>query len=129
MALFGRSDKEKEAGGSSDAPPPRPVMGREGYCRICNKRVMFTRCWQRPRPLAKCEACGAPFDNPAAVYGKTIPACPRCGEYLEQPGFEYGMCDGCGSKYEFVQGAKPSLLPNRVQREAMDKIGRAWVRE
>ncbi len=129
MALFGRSDKEKEAVASSGVPQARPVMGREGYCRICKKRVMFTRCWQRPRPLAKCEACSAPFDNPVAVYAKTIPACPRCGEYLEQAGFEYGMCDGCGSKYEFVQGAKASLLPNRVQRDEMDKVGRAWIRE
>lgn len=130
MALFGRNDNKVAApSGSGDAPQGRPVLGRDGYCRICGKRVMFSRCWQRPRPLAKCEACGTPFDNPAAVYAKTIPACPRCGEYLEQAGFEYGMCDECGSKYEFVQGAKPSLLPSRAQREAMDKNGRMWVRE
>lgn len=127
MALFGRSDKEKDTGGGAAAT--RPVLGRDAYCRICAKRQTFTRCWQRPRPLAKCEACGAPFDNPAAIYGKNIPACPKCGEYLEQPGFEYGLCDACGSKFEFAQGAKPSLLPNRAQREAMDQVGHVWTRE
>ena len=46
-------------------------------------------------------------------------------EFLEQPGFEYGQCDGCRSKYELVTGAKPGLLPNKQQRAEMDKVGKA----
>jgi hypothetical protein len=58
-----------------------------------------------------------------------MPACPQCGELLEHPGFEYGLCDVCGSKHELVPGTRPSLLPNKVQREAMAKHGRVWRHE
>jgi hypothetical protein len=69
------------------------------------------------------------FENPAALYNKNQPACPTCGEFLEQPGFEYGLCDGCGSKYEIMQGTVPSLLPNKKQRHAMNKVGKSWSKD
>lgn len=76
--------------------------------------------------MTQCTACGLAFPNPAELYKKFQPVCPRCGEYLEQPGFEYGLCDGCGSKFELVVGAKPGLLANRQQREEMNKLGKVW---
>jgi hypothetical protein len=79
--------------------------------------------------VMRCSCCGLVFENPAALYKRLQAACPKCGEFLEQPGFEYGLCDGCGSRYELVPGTKPSLLPNRAQRAAMAKYGRAWRKE
>jgi len=67
------------------------------------------------------------FDDPAGLYRRALPVCARCGEYLEHPGFEYGLCDGCGSKYELVAGAKPGLLPNLKQRQEMDKHGKSRI--
>ena len=64
------------------------------------------------------------FESAETLYGRSLPACPKCGEYLEQPTFEYGLCDGCGSKYELVDGTLPNLLPNLYQRQEMDKVGR-----
>jgi hypothetical protein len=104
-------------------------MGRDAFCRICNARQHVTRCWLQVDPVNPCTGCGTAFPDPAALYKKFQPACPRCGEFLEQPGFEYGLCDGCGSKYELVPGTKPGLLPNRTQRAAMAKYGHAWRRE
>ena len=86
----------------------------------------MTRCWVRTAYLTQCMCCGLAFENPAALYQRNQPACPRCGEFLEHPGFEYGLCDVCGSKYELVAGAKPGLLPNKRQRDEMNKHGKAW---
>jgi len=128
MALFGKSNKDtpKESAESSLA---HPVMGREAFCRMCNARKPFSRCWLRVKMVMRCSCCGLVFENPAALYKRLQAACPKCGEFLEQPGFEYGLCDGCGSRYELVPGTKPSLLPNRAQRAAMAKYGRAWRKE
>ena len=66
------------------------------------------------------------FEDLDMVYRRFQPACPACQEFLEQPGFEYGFCDGCGSKYEIMTGSKPGLLPNKAQRAEMNKHGRSW---
>ncbi|HOE65681.1 MAG TPA: hypothetical protein PLO62_04070 [Candidatus Hydrogenedentes bacterium] len=126
MALFGRRDKDA----AKTAAPAglRPTMGRIAYCRVCAKDQPMTRCWMRTAYLVQCMCCGLAFEDPAALYRRNQPACPRCGEFLEHPGFEYGLCDGCGSKYELVSGAKPGLLPNKRQRDEMSKQGKAWSR-
>lgn len=105
----------------------RPVMGREALCRLCSDRKRFSRCWLRTEPVRRCGCCGQVFEDPAALYRRSQPACPTCGECLEQPGFEYGFCDGCGSKYELVAGAKPGLLPNKRQRAEIDRVGKSWI--
>ncbi len=125
MALFGKGDKGK-ARARRGADEALPVVGRRAFCRICDDYRQFTKCWLRAQHIAKCPECGLVFQNPAELYEKFQPACPRCGEFLEQPGFEYGICDGCGSKYELVPGTKPGLLPNRQQRAEMDKHGKIW---
>ncbi len=127
MALFGQ--KKRDADKPSPAPPVRQVMGREVYCAVCKAYRAFSRCWLRVVSVAKCTCCGLEFPAPEAVYRKHLPACPRCGEYLEHPGFEYGLCDTCGSKFELVQGAKPGLLPNRTQRESMSVYGKTWSKD
>ncbi len=130
MALFGRGDKEKaETPQAQNASQVRPLPGHPALCRICSDRLNFSRCWLRVTMLTQCPCCGTPFPDPARVYAQTLPLCPRCGEYLEQPGFEYGLCDRCGSKHELIQGTKPSLLPNRQQRIEMEKNGKSWRRE
>jgi len=126
VALFSRGDRESK---DPSVTQTRPVLGREAFCRICGSRQQFTRCWLRVGYVAPCPSCGAVFNDPAALYKKTLPECPRCGEYLEQPGFEYGLCDGCGSKFEVVAGSKPSLLPNKQQRAEMEKLGHAWRKD
>lgn len=63
------------------------------------------------------------FQNTRQLYAQLQPACPQCGEFLEQPGFEYGFCDRCGSKHEIVPGTKPGLLPNAQQRAEMARRG------
>jgi hypothetical protein len=78
--------------------------------------------------VTKCTGCGAILDNPEPLYAEFQPACPRCGEFLEQPHFIYGLCDGCGSKFELMDGTKPGLLPNRQQRAAMEAHGKTWRR-
>jgi len=128
MALFSRGDKPKEPE-QPQASQARPVPGRMSLCRVCDKQQPFSRCWIRVTALTQCPCCGVMFPNPAAVYQQTLPACPQCGEYLEQPGFEYGLCDGCGSKYELVKGTKPGLLPNRQQRAEMATHGQVWRRK
>lgn len=124
MALF----KKSSAGGSppqqGGAPNRQPTLATRAYCRICRADRPFSSCWQRLRQVAKCECCGLDFPNPAKLYEPFQPMCPRCEEFLEQPNFEYGICDGCGSKFELMSGIPPGLLPNRAQREAMNKIGR-----
>lgn len=78
--------------------------------------------------MVQCPNCKTFFEDIPAIYKENQPTCPRCGEYLEQPGFEYGLCDGCGSKYELVTGTKPGLLPNAKQRAEMEKNGKVWRR-
>jgi len=129
MALFGRGEKKESGNEAATAPAARPVMGREALCRVCGKRQMFTRCWLCVDRLKRCSCCGLVFENSDLLYSRSMPACPRCGEFLEQPGFEYGLCDVCGSKYELVSGSRPSLLPNKQQRAVMEKRGHAWRRE
>lgn len=107
----------------------RAVMARSAYCRVCKDYRNFSRCWLRTGMVPKCTCCGIEFENPAALYRKFQPACPRCGEFLEQPGFEYGLCDGCGSKYELIQGTVPSLLPNKKQRDTMNQVGKSWSKD
>ncbi len=130
MALFGRSDK------TPSAPKPgagdqgmHPIVGRTIHCRVCDAERMLTRCWRRTALVRQCTCCGTPFENPRLLYAKIPPVCPKCGEPLEQPSFDYGLCDGCGSKYEIVEGTKPGLLPNRQQRAEMEKHGHAWRKD
>lgn len=128
MALFsGRGDKQPPAG--AQQPTIRQIPAREIFCRVCNADRTLSRCWERLAPLVGCPACNTAFENPRALYALNLPACPRCGEFLEQPGFQYGLCDGCQSKYEIVPGTKPTLLPNKRQRDEMDKFGKAWMRD
>ncbi len=123
MGLFGRKDKEPAQG--TAAAGTRPTMPRIAYCSVCNRDQQFSRCWLRTTLVTQCGCCGQAFQEPRAIYAQNLPACPRCGEFLEHPGFEYGLCDGCGSKFEVVQGTKPGLLPNKQQRDAMNRHGRS----
>jgi len=122
VALFGKSEKPS----SKHSHEAVPVVGREVYCRICDAYRPFTKCWLRQQPMTRCPECGAIFHDVEALYRKFQPVCPQCGAFLEQPGFEYGLCDVCGSRFEIVTGAKPGLLPNRRQRAEMAKHGKAW---
>ncbi len=113
-------------------PPPDatrdqsfPLTSRKAWCQVCRKEQQFTKVWRRGAQMRGCPCCGMTFENPAALYKLVQPACPKCKEPLEQPGFDYGMCDGCGSKYELVEGAKPGLIPNLQQREEMEKHGKS----
>ncbi len=127
MALFGLGDKHKR----EDGPPQstaRPLAAHEAFCRVCNRHQKFSRCWLRVNPLPECPCCKTIFENPDEIYKANQPLCPRCGEYLEQPGFEYGLCDGCGSKFELTTGTQPGLLPNAKQRDEMEKNGKVWRR-
>ena len=124
MALFSRGEKSPK-----QAPIPQeethPIVGKEAYCRICDSDQQFTRCWHRVRMMRECPCCQFLFEDPRAYYALFQPACPKCGEYLEQPDFEYGLCDGCGSKFEIMDGSRPCLIPNRQQRAEMDQHGKA----
>lgn len=106
--------------------PPQetfPLVARQAWCSVCDAYTTFTRIWRRGAMMRKCPNCGALFENPALLYKRFQPACPRCAEPLEQPDFDYGLCDRCGSKFELMEGAKPGLLPNQQQRQEMDKHG------
>jgi hypothetical protein len=98
-------------------------LGKQAFCRVCNDQRQFTQCWLRVGLIKTCPECGFELDT-EQVYNKYQPVCPRCEEHLEQPSFEYGLCDVCGSKYELMSGSKPSLLPNRAQRAEMNKHGK-----
>ncbi|MBP8132467.1 MAG: hypothetical protein KA184_23045 [Candidatus Hydrogenedentes bacterium] len=127
MALFGLGRKrDGQSGDTGDQT--FPIVGHTAYCRICDAERMFTRCWRRAAMLRQCPCCGTAFERPEALYARAQPACPQCGEPLEQPDFDYGLCDGCGSKFELMEGTRPSLLPNRQQREEMAKHGKSWSR-
>jgi len=117
MALFGKKDKEADAPSN---PVTVPLVGKTAFCTVCNAYRQFTRCWRRLQPVRQCTCCALAFENVAALYMRNQPACPRCGEFLEHPGFEYGLCDGCGSKFELVDGAKPGMLPSLEQRKKMN---------
>ena len=126
MPLFRRNEKNAPASAAGASPDKvRPLPARRVFCATCNSEQTFTRCWTRPAMLRACTCCKTAFPDPAALYKRRLPACPQCGEYLEHPNFEYGLCDGCGSKFEIMPGAKPGLLPNREQRQEMDKHGKA----
>lgn len=126
MGLFRRNKPAEDAAPAADGPGGGVLtIGRDAHCRLCNGMRHFSRCWLRPKMLTACTHCNTPFDNPQALYARRPPVCPHCGEYLEHPGFEYGNCDDCGSKYELVEGCVPSLLPNAAQRDAMNKTGRS----
>ena len=122
MALFGKGSNEK---GQKSGAEAAPTMARDAHCRICRASRHFTKCWVRLRPLAVCPCCQSPIEDPQGAYRRHVPQCPRCEEFLEHPGFEYGVCDGCGSKFELVNGALPGLLPNKRQRDAMNEHGRS----
>ena len=130
MALFGRGDKGegKKAAGKGGAGI-NILVGREVYCSVCGKLQSFTRCWRRVRPEPQCPCCGMTFEDLRSLYAHAQPACPNWAEPLEQPDFDYGLCDGCGSKFEVVEGTKPSLFPNREQRREMDKHGKSRFRK
>lgn len=122
VALFGKKGGGKQRGG--EAGGTVPTLPRSTYCRICAAERKATKCWRRTQQQNECECCSLRFENPEALYQRTQPSCPQCGEFLEQPGFEYGVCDDCGSKYELVDGTPPGLLPNLEQRKEMNKRGR-----
>ena len=127
MALFGRGAKAKEkTQQSSGEAEVVPLVGQQIFCGECSTIRSFTKCWKRSAHVRQCPCCGMQFENPKALYKEFQPACPKCAELLEQPGFEYGMCDTCGSKYEVMAGTKPGLLPNKKQRAAMAKFGKVW---
>lgn len=124
VGFFRRKGAEGGDGSAATSKGTRPVLGREVRCRVCEKAQQFSKCWLRVELLQKCPECEMVFEDPEFIYNQRIPSCPRCREYLEQPGFEYGKCDACGSKFELVQGCVPNLLPNKAQRDAMDRVGR-----
>lgn len=121
MALFGRRQKADKPGSAE----VHPLVGRAVFCGVCGKEQMFNRCWRRASHVRQCPCCQLVFEDAAALYRRFQAVCPQCGEPLEQPGFDYGLCDGCGWKFEIVEGTKPGLLPNRQQRAEMDKHGKA----
>ncbi|MDZ4859741.1 MAG: hypothetical protein SGI88_12230 [Candidatus Hydrogenedentes bacterium] len=116
MLFFGKKDK-------GAGQPIHPLVGRRAFCRICDSDQMFTKCWRRAAMVRQCTGCGAAFENSGQLYQSFQPQCPHCAEFLEQPGFDYGMCDTCGSKFELPDGAKPGLLPNKEQRQRMGIFG------
>lgn len=129
MALFSRGPKKEESGGASAAGSTNILVGREVYCSVCKKPSAFTRCWRRVKPERQCACCGFAFADLRALYSASQPSCPQCAEPLEQPNFDYGLCDSCGSKFEILEGTKPSLFPNREQRQEMDKHGKAHFKK
>jgi hypothetical protein len=125
MSLF---KNLKPIGGASDeksAQDTYPLVARQAWCSVCDASVTFTRIWRRAAKMRSCPTCKDVFENPDQLYIRFQPACPKCAEPLEQPGFDYGFCDRCGSKFELMEGAKPGLLPNQQQREVMNKHGKS----
>lgn len=103
-----------------------PLVARRAWCSVCDAYRTFTTVWRRATKICTCPNCGVVFDDVEALYRRAQPACPACREPLEQPDFDYGYCDSCGSKFELVEGGKPGLLPNQRQRDEMDKHGKSW---
>ena len=116
MLFFGKKNK----GGNTAV---NPLVGRRAFCSVCNADQLFSKCWRRAAMVRQCTACETPFENAGELYRGFQPSCPKCGEFLEHPGFDYGMCDVCGSKFELPDGAKPGLLPNKEQRHRMGIFG------
>jgi len=127
MPFFERARKMLGPARALPKEETRPLVGRTVWCGVCNLELPFTRCWRRVQPMRRCSCCGATFSDPVRLHKQPAPACPRCAEPLECPDFDYGICDGCGSKYEIMEGTKPGLLPNRDQRLAMERHGRAYT--
>lgn len=124
MGLF-RRDKNKNAAPLAENAV-HPLVSRVIFCTICRGERPFSKCWKRSGMVTTCTACNQPLGDPRTLYHhQQQPKCPHCEEYLEQPDFEYGICDGCGAKYEIMQGTKPGLLPNKQQRDSMDRHGRS----
>lgn len=124
MGLFRRNKSEGSSGrGKAET---HPVPERTAYCRVCQSDQRFSNVWHRAERMRQCPACSLAFTVDNDPYQRFQPACPQCEEPMESDGFEYGFCDGCGSKYELVEGTKPGLLPNKAQRESMGRFGRAW---
>ncbi|MFA7691948.1 MAG: hypothetical protein GX117_02005 [Candidatus Hydrogenedentes bacterium] len=103
-----------------------PLVARHAWCSVCQQESRFTRIWRRAAMMGQCPCCQLVFEEPEQLYRRFQPACPRCAEPLEQPQFDYGFCDRCGSKFELMEGAKPGLLPNKRQRDEMNKQGKSW---
>ncbi len=121
--------RKKNTEGPGQAPGEQetfPLVKKEATCFVCGDTQTFTTVWRRVAMMKRCPNCGLVFERPEELYKRFQPACPKCEEPLEQPGFEYGFCDRCGSKFELMEGAKPGLLPNQAQREAMRKHGKSW---
>lgn len=112
MLFFG---KKKKSGSTS----VHPLVARTAFCTVCNGDQMFSKCWHRASMVRECTGCGTAFENAGELYRGFQPSCPQCGEFLEHPGFDYGICDTCGSRFELPDGAKPTLLPNSEQRRRM----------
>jgi uncharacterized protein YbaR (Trm112 family) len=129
MALFKRGKGKDAAKGSAGANDVYPVPGKTAFCKVCNSDQQFSRVWHRAERLRQCPDCSLVFNVDHDPYQRFQPACPQCKAPVESDGFEYGYCDGCGSKYELADGTKPGLLPNKAQREAMDRVGRAWSKD
>ena len=103
-----------------------PLVKKQATCGVCGDVRSFTRVWRRAVMMSRCPNCGLIFPESEELYKRFQPACPQCEEPLEQPGFEYGYCDQCGSKFELMDGSKPGLLPNQAQRMEMRKHGKSW---
>lgn len=126
MSLFKRLLSSDASEPSKPAQETFPLVARKVWCSVCNDMTAFTRVWRRAAVMRSCSNCGQVFEDPHALYSRFQPACPKCGEPLEQPNFDYGFCDCCGSKFELMEGAKPGLLPNQQQRDEMNKHGKSW---
>lgn len=122
MALFGLGDRGKKP--AAAATPTHLLPAKQAWCRICEAPRTFTRSWRRVAHVRECPCCQAAFEDVGRIYAAFQPQCPRCEELLEQPHFEYGLCDGCGSKFELMEGSKPGWLPNLAQRREMAKHGK-----
>lgn len=125
MFRFGQ-DKTNASGKSGGDPETYPLVARQVWCSVCGGLRTFTQIWRRARMMQQCPNCGMVFQDPKQLYSRFQPACPKCREPLEQPNFDYGYCDSCGSKFEVMEGSKPGLLPNQRQRDEMDKHGKSW---
>ncbi len=121
MTLFGKKEKEEAAPAPQRPAGMTPLVGKKAFCTICNDYRQFSRVWKRTEPVRQCTCCGTAFENVGQLYAAFQPKCPRCAEFLEHPGFDYGLCDACGSKFELVDGAKPGFLPNLQQRQHMSR--------
>ncbi|HDP34650.1 MAG TPA: hypothetical protein ENN29_06015 [Candidatus Hydrogenedentes bacterium] len=126
MKWLRRNKPESAAGKGDGAQETFPLVKKRAMCHVCGDVQSFTQVWRRAAMVRRCPNCGLVFENPEELYKRFQPACPKCEEPLEQPGFEYGYCDRCGSKFELMEGAKPGLLPNQSQRDEMRKHGKSW---